>query len=95
MTINEVSSIGDALFDLSGSTKRSWTDAEFASEVNRLHVPIYAVAPSSATVVGRERIAGKQLSTPEPALKACYVTLLQDEIEQLSLSGHTITDRAA
>ncbi len=95
MKITEISSIGDALFDLSGLTKRSWTDAEFAREVNRLRLPIYAVAPLGATVVRRERIDGIQVITPEPALKAHYVTLLQHEIEQLSLGGQIITDRPA
>lgn len=95
MTINEISSIGDAVFYLTGLTQRRWTEDEFAREVNRLHLPIYAVAPAGATVVRRERVDGKQVITPEPDLKAAYVTLLQDEIEQLSLGGQIITDRPA
>jgi hypothetical protein len=95
MTITEISRIGDALFYLSGLTQRRWTEEEFAREVNRLRLPIYAVAPQGATVVRRERIDGKQVITPQPDLRAGYVTLLQDEFEQLNRGGQTITDRPA
>ncbi|MCU1617914.1 MAG: hypothetical protein JWO98_5454, partial [Frankiales bacterium] len=69
MTINEISSIGDTVFYLSGLTKRHWTEGEFAREVIRLRLPIYAVAPAGATVVRRERIDGKLVITPQPDLK--------------------------
>lgn len=95
MTINEISSIGDAVFYLTGLTQRRWTEDEFAREVNRLHLPVYAVAPAGATLVRRERVDGKQVITPQTDLKAAYVKLLQDEIEQLSLGGQIITDRPA
>ena len=93
--INEISTIGEALFYLGGLTKRPWTEAEFAREIIRLRLPIYAMAPAGAKVVRRERIDGKQVITPQPHLPAMYVTLLQDEIEQLARGGQTITDRPA
>ena len=95
MTINEISSVGDALFNLRGLTGRTWSEAEFVRELIRLRLPVYAVAPSSAKVVHRERVNGKQVTTLRPDLQASYVTLLQDEIEQLAIGGQTITDRPA
>lgn len=95
MRINEISTIGDALFYLGGLTKRPWSEAEFAREVIRMRLPIYAIAPAGATIVRRERIDGKQVVTPRPDLPATYVTLLQDEIEQLARGGQTITHRPA
>lgn len=95
MHINEVSSIGDAIFYLSRLTQRRWTEAEFAREVIRLRLPLYAVAPDGHSIVSTERVDGKLVITPRPDLKADYVTLLQDEIEQLSLGGQTITNRPA
>lgn len=95
MRINEVSSIGDAIFHLSGLTQHRWSEAEFAREVIRLRLPVYAVAPSGQSIVSRERVEGRLVVTPRPDLAADYVTLLQDEVAQLSLGGQTITDRPA
>lgn len=95
MTINEISSVGDALFNLRGLTGRTWSEDEFIRELIRLMLPVYAVAPSSTTIIHRERVNGKQVTTPRPDLRSSYVTLLQDEIEQLARGGQTITDRPA
>lgn len=95
MRINEVSSIGDAICHLSRLTQRRWSEAEFAREVICLRLPLYAVAPDGYSIVSRERVDGRLVVTPRPDLKANYVTLLQDEIEQLSMGGQTITDRPA
>ncbi len=95
MCINEVSGIGDAIFHLSGLTQRRWSEAEFVRELIRLRLPLYAVAPSGHSIVSRERVDGRLVVTPRPDLKADYVTLLQDEIEQLSMGGQTITDHPA
>jgi hypothetical protein len=95
MTINEISSIGDALFHLRGLTGRVWSEAEFIGELIRLRLPVYAVASASAKLVHRDRVNGKQVTTLRPDLQASYVTLLQDEIEQLARGGQTVTDRPA
>jgi hypothetical protein len=95
MRINEISTIGEAICQLDRLTKRRWSEAEFAREVIRLRLPLYAVAPAGQSIISRDRVDGRLVVTLRSDLKADYVTLLQDEIEQLSRGGQTITDRPA
>jgi hypothetical protein len=97
MTIDEVCTIGDALLYLSWLTKRAWSSSEFTHEVIRRRLPIYARAPWGASIVSRKWVDGRLVITPQPSMVAEYVTLLQDEIEELARSPgpQIITDRPA
>ncbi|NHZ78031.1 hypothetical protein F2P44_01790 [Massilia sp. CCM 8695] len=86
MLINEISTIGEALWVLSALTGRRWSESEFISEVLRLRLPVYARAPNGASIVSRIRVDGRLVETPEPNLPANLVTLLQYEIEELVFS---------
>ncbi|MDM5182004.1 hypothetical protein PO883_33050 [Massilia sp. DJPM01] len=97
MLVNEISTIGDALCVLFGLTGRTWSGSEFAKEVLRLRLPVYARAPIGASIVSRTRVDGRLVETPEPDLPANLVTLLQYEIEELVFSPgpEIITTRPA
>ncbi|NML62955.1 hypothetical protein HHL21_18100 [Massilia sp. RP-1-19] len=98
MTINEISSIGELVFYLSGLTQRTWTTFELTREIIRLRLPVYASAPLGALIESRRRDDnGALVVTPQPSMSADYVTLLQDEIEELARSSgpRIITDRPA
>lgn len=95
--IKEISTIGEALHVLHHLTERAWTASEFASEILRLRLPLYAVAPPGASIVSHAYVDGRLIETPEPGLPANFATLLQDEIEELVFSHgpQIITDRPA
>lgn len=97
MHIGEVCSVVEAILVLSALTKRARTEAEFAHAVIRLRLPIYAAAPLDALIVSKRYVDGRLVVTPEPSMRARYVTLLQGEIEELaySLGPQVVTDRPA
>lgn len=95
MAIAEVSGIGDAIFHLTKESKRRWTEAEFTRMLIRLRLPLFGVAPAGISIVAHDYVDGRLVITARPDLHASYVTLLQDEIEQLARGGQTITDRPA
>jgi hypothetical protein len=97
MKISEVCSIVEAVRIMTELTQRAWTEAEFAHEVIRLRLPIYAAAPFDALIVSKRYVDGRLVITPEPSMTAQYVTLLQSEIEELasSVGPQVVTDRPA
>lgn len=98
VTINEISSIGELAFYLSGLTQRTWTTSELTREIIRLRLPVYGPAPLGAAIESRRRDDnGVLVVTAQPAMSASYVTLLQHEIEELaqSVGPRIITDRPA
>jgi hypothetical protein len=97
MKISEVNTVIDATLYLGWLTKRPWSTSVLTREIIRLRLPIYAAAPFGVSIESRRHVDGRLVVTPQPSMSAQYVTLLQDEIEELARSPgpRIITDRPA
>jgi hypothetical protein len=91
--IDEICSMEMALCHVRELTGMEVSSSEFERELVAHALPVYAVAPFDASIVAKTRDAdGMLMVTPVADMRAGYVTLLQEEIEQLLLGGTAITD---